>query len=152
MKVMKVLSENKKAYFDYQILEKYEAGISLIGQEVKSIKLGRMGLTGSYVVVRNNEIYLLGANVPPYQPKNAPPGYDPQRTRKLLLRKSEIIYLFGKSQQKGLTLIPLKVYTNNGKIKIEFGVAKGKKVFDKRETIRKRDAEKEISRELKMRG
>jgi SsrA-binding protein len=149
---MKVLSENKKAYFNYQVLEKYEAGIALNGQEVKSIKLGRMSLTGSYVVIRNNEVYLLGAKVPPYQPKNAPPDYDPQRTRKLLLRKNEIEYLFGKSQQKGLTMVPLKVYTNNGKIKVEFGLGKGKKVFDKRETIKKRETEKEMRRELKTRG
>lgn len=152
MKVMKVLSENKKAYFIYQILEKFEAGIALNGQEVKSIKLGRINLMGSYVVIRNKEVYLIGANVPPYQPKNAPSDYDPQRSRKLLLRKKEIDYLFGKSQQKGLTMIPLKVYTNNGKIKLEFGIGRGRKKFDKRETIKKRETEKEMKRELKMRG
>jgi len=149
---MKVLSENKKAYFTYQILEKFEAGISLNGQEVKSIKLGRINLMGSYVVIRNGEVYLVGANVPAYQPKNAPSDYDPQRSRKLLLRKKEINYLIGKSQQKGLTMIPLKVYTNNGKIKLEFGIGKGKKKFDKRETIKKRETEKDMKRELKMRG
>jgi len=149
---MKVLSENKKAYFTYQILEKFEAGIALNGQEVKSIKLGRISLMGSYVVIRNGEVYLIGANVPAYQPKNAPADYDPQRSRKLLLRKKEINYLIGKSQQKGLTMIPLKVYTNNGKIKIEFGIGKGKKKFDKRETIKKRETEKEMKRELKIRG
>ena len=149
---MKVLSENKKAYFNYQILEKYEAGIALNGQEVKSIKLGRINLMGSYVIIRDREVYLLGANVPAYQPKNAPSDYDSQRTRKLLLRKPEIDYLFGKSQQKGLTMIPLKVYTNNGKIKVEFGLGKGKKMFDKRETIKKRETEKEMRRELKIRG
>jgi SsrA-binding protein len=152
MKVMKVLSENKKAYFIYQILEKFEAGISLNGQEVKSIKLGRINLMGSYVVIRNKEVYLIGANVPPYQPKNAPADYDPQRSKKLLLRKKEIDYLFGKSQQKGLTMIPLKVYTNNGKIKLEFGIGRVRKKFDKRETIKKRETEKEMKRELKMRG
>jgi len=149
---MKVLSENKKAYFTYQILEKFEAGIALNGQEVKSIKLGRINLMGSYVVIRNGEVYLVGANVPAYQPKNAPSDYDSQRSRKLLLRKKEINYLIGKSQQKGLTMIPLKVYTNNGKIKLEFGIGKGKKKFDKRETIKKRETEKEIKRVLKMRG
>ena len=127
---MKVLSENKKAYFTYQILEKFEAGIALNGQEVKSIKLGRISMMGSYVVIRNEEVYLIGANVPAYQPKNAPSDYDPQRSRKLLLRKKEINYLIGKSQQKGLTMIPLKVYTNNGKIKIEFGIGRGKKKFE----------------------
>ncbi|MCX6760557.1 MAG: SsrA-binding protein SmpB [Candidatus Nealsonbacteria bacterium] len=149
---MKVLSENRKAHFNYQILEKYEAGIALNGQEVKSIKLGRINLMGSYVIIRNSEVYLIGASVPPYQPKNAPSDYDPQRTRKLLLRKTEIDYLLGKSQQKGLTMIPLKVYTNNGKIKVEFGLGKGKKMFDKRETIKKRETEKEMKRELKIRG
>jgi SsrA-binding protein len=152
MKEMKMLSENKKAYFTYQILEKFEAGISLNGQEVKSIKLGRINLMGSYVVIRNEEVYLVGANVPAYQPKNAPSDYDSQRSRKLLLRKKEINYLIGKSQQKGLTMIPLKVYTNNAKIKLEFGIGKGKKKFDKRETIKKRETEKEMKRELKMRG
>ena len=149
---MKVLSENKKAYFNYQILEKYEAGIALNGQEVKSIKLGRINLLGSYVIIRNSEVYLIGASVPPYQPKNAPSDYDPQRTKKLLLRKTEIDYLFGKSQQKGLTIVPIKVYTNNGKIKVEIGIGKGKKEFDKRETIKKRETQKEMERELKTRG
>lgn len=149
---MKVLAENKKAHFNYQILEKYEAGIALNGQEVKSIKLGRINLLGSYVIIRNGEVYLTGASVPPYQPKNAPSDYDPQRTKKLLLRKTEIDYLFGKSQQKGLTIVPIKVYTNNGKIKVEIGIGKGKKVFDKRETIKKRETQKEMERELKTRG
>ncbi|OIO46361.1 MAG: SsrA-binding protein [Parcubacteria group bacterium CG1_02_39_15] len=147
---MKVLAENKKAYFNYTVLEKYEAGISLIGQEVKSIKLGRVNLAGSYVVLKDEEIYLIGANIPPYQPKNAPADYFPERSRKLLLKKVEIKHLIGKAKQKGLTLIPLKLYTKNGKIKLEFGIAKGKKQFDKRESIKKREVEKEIRRALKM--
>jgi len=146
---MRVLAENKKAYFNYQILEKFEAGISLIGQEVKSIKSGRMNLAGSYVVLKGEEVYLIGANIPPYQPKNAPPDYNPERSRKLLLKKSEIKYLIGKVRQKGLTLVPLKVYTKRGKIKLEFGVAKGKKKFDKRELIKKREFEREKERFLK---
>lgn len=152
MKVMNVLAENKKAYFNYQILEKFEAGISLIGQEVKSIKLGRINLAGSYVVLRDTEAFLIGCKVPPYQPKNAPPDYNPERLRKLLLKKSELKYLIGKAKQKGLTLLPLKVYTKRGKIKVEFGIAKGKKKFDKREQIKKRETEREINRELKFRG
>lgn len=146
---MRVLSENKKAYFDYQILEKFEAGVSLIGQEVKSIKTRGVNLAGSYIVVRNEEIYWIGAKIPAYQPKNAPPDYDPERSRKLLLRKPEVRHLIGKSRQKGLTLIPLKVYTKKGKIKIEFGIVKGKKKTDKRELIKKREAEREIERVLK---
>ncbi|XOB41195.1 MAG: SsrA-binding protein SmpB [Candidatus Nealsonbacteria bacterium] len=145
---MKIITENKKAYFNYQVLEKFEAGISLIGQEVKSIKLGKINLAGAYVVLRREEIYLIGANVPPYQPKNAPKDYDSKRPRKLLLRKKEIKYLIGKSRQKGLTMIPLIIYTRKGKIKLEFGLAKGKRKFDKREAIKKREVQREIKRTL----
>jgi SsrA-binding protein len=146
---MKVLAENKKAYFDYELLEKFKAGIALIGQEVKSIKLGRMNLAGSYVVLRGEEVFLIGAKIPPYQPKNAPPDYNPERSRKLLLRKLEINHLIGKVKEKGLTLIPLKVYTKGDKIKLEFATAKGKRKSDKREIIKKREADREIRRELK---
>ncbi len=152
MEEMKVFSENKKAYFNYEILEKFEAGINLIGQEVKSIRLGRISLAGSYVVLKGEEVFLVGANIPPYQPKNAPSDYDPERGRKLLLRKKEINYLIGKTRVKGLTLVPLKVYTVKAKIKIEFGVAKGKKQADKREVIKKRDTDREIRDELNLRG
>lgn len=146
---MKIVTKNKKAYFNYEILEKFEAGISLIGQEVKSIKMGKMNLIGAYVVLRNNEVFLIGAKVPAYQPKNAPKDYNPQRTRKLLLRKPEIKYLIGKSRQKGLTMIPLMIYTRKGKIKIEFALAKGKTKIDKRETIKKREGEREIRRAMR---
>jgi len=149
---MKVLTENKKAYFDYQILEKFDAGLVLLGTEVKSIKLGRINLAGSYVVFKGEELYLIGAKIPPYQPKNAPPDYEPERSRKLLLNKAEIKKLIGKTKQKGLTLIPLKVYTKHAKIKLEFGIGRGKKKIDKRESIKKREAEREIQRELKSRG
>ena len=146
---MKMFAENKKAYFKYKILEKIEAGISLIGQEVKSIKLGRINLTGSYDVVKNEEIYLIGCNIPAYQPKNAPKDYNSERSRKLLLKKSEIKQLIGKTQQKGLTLIPLKVYAKKGIIKIEFGIAKVLKKVDKRERIKKKDVERTIQRALR---
>jgi len=149
---MKVFSENKKAYFSYEISEKLEAGIALNGQEVKSIKSGRINLAGSYVVLKNEEAFLVGANVPPYQPKNAPGDYDPQRSRKLLLRRNEIERLIGKTKERGLTLVPLKVYSNKGKIKLEFAVGKGKKTQDKRETIKRREVDREISRELRARG
>ncbi|MEK9134739.1 MAG: SsrA-binding protein SmpB [Patescibacteria group bacterium] len=148
--MIKIFAENRKAGFNYEILEKFEAGMSLIGQEVKSIRMNRVNLAGSYVVIdKNSEAFLVGANIPPYQPKNMPGDYEPQRSRKLLLRKKEILYLIGKSKQSGLTLIPLKVYTNDGKIKLEFGVAKGKKKYDKREKISKRELDREIARELK---
>jgi len=143
------ITENKKAYFNYLILEKFEAGLILIGQEVKSIKSGRINLAGSYVVLKDSEFYLVGCDIPPYQPKNAPPDYNPGRFRKLLLTKTEIKYLIGKTKQRGLTLVPLRVYTKRGKIKLEFGIAKGKKKVDKRELIKRREAEREMRRVLK---
>jgi len=149
---MKVLADNKRAYYNYEILDKYEAGMVLAGHEVKSIRTGHIGLKGSYVVLKGKEVYLIGATIPPYQPKNTPEDYDPARSRKLLLKKSEIKELLGKSKEKGLTLIPLKIYTKYAKIKLEFGVGKGKKKTDKRETIKKREIEREIERELKTRG
>jgi len=140
------LAENKRAYFDYNILDKYEAGIELLGFEVKSIKNSGINLSGSYVVIKENQVWLINADVPPYQPKNAPEDYDPKRTRRLLLKRAEINALIGKTHEKGLTLVPLKVYTKNasGRIKIEFGLGRSKKKTDKREAIKKRDAEKEI--------
>jgi len=155
MEGMKVLAENKKAYYNYEILEKFEAGISLIGQEVKSIKTRGLNLAGSYVVLKgltksgHLEAFWIGAKISPYQPKNTPSSYNQERTRKLLLKRTEINYLIGKTKQKGLTLIPLQIYTKNGKIKLEFGVARGKKKFDKRELIKKREVKKEIQRALK---
>lgn len=146
---MKILAENKKAYFNYQILEKFEAGISLIGQEVKSLKTRGASLAGSYVVLKGKEVFWIGVSISPYQPRNAPADYNPERSRKLLLKKSEIKYLIGKARQKGLTLIPLRVYTKNGKIKVEFGIAKGLKKIDKRELIKKREVEREMRRLLK---
>ncbi len=147
---MKIISENKKAYFNYQIEEMLEAGIVLIGQEVKSLKTRGVNLAGSYVVLKGEEVFWVGAKIAPYQPKNAPSNYNPERTRKLLLKKSEIKYLIGKSKQKGLTLIPLRVYTKRGKIKLEFGIARGKRRVDKRELIKKREIEREIQRALKQ--
>ncbi len=151
---MSVIATNKRAYFDYQILETYEAGIELLGLEVKSIKTGRINLAGSYAIIRDNQVWLLNADIPAYQPKNAPLDYDPKRTRRLLLKKSEIKNLIGRIQEKGLTLMPLKVYTKNGsvgspragKIKMEIGLAKSRKKADKRELIKKREVEREIKR------
>lgn len=145
-----IITTNKKAYFDYQILETYEAGIELLGLEVKSIKTGRINLAGSYVVIRDGQAWLLNADIPAYQPKNAPADYDPKRTRRLLLKKSEIKNLIGRTHEKGLTLLPLKVYTKgkSGKIKIEIGLAKSRRKVDKRELIKKRDIEREIGRNL----
>lgn len=142
-----IITTNKRAYFDYQILEAYEAGIELLGLEVKSIKTGRINLAGTYVVIRDGQAWLLNADIPAYQPKNAPPDYDPKRTRRLLLKKSEIKNLIGRIQEKGLTLMPLKVYTKNRRIKMGIGLAKSRKKQDKRELIKRREAEKEMRRE-----
>jgi len=151
-KVMETLAENKKALFDYYIIEGIEAGIVLNGQEVKSIKTKKANLLGSYAVIKDGEIFLLNASIPPFQPKNMFYEYNPLRTRKLLLKKKEIQYLTSKIQQKGLTLVPLKMYTKKGKIKLEIAIAKGKGKADKRETIKKRDIENEMRRELHIRG
>jgi SsrA-binding protein len=147
---MRIILENKKALFDYSILEKFEAGIVLLGLEVKSIKTGRMSLRGSFVISQSpTEVSLIGANIPPYQPNNTPDSYDPKRSRKLLLKKAEIKHLIGKSREKGLTMVPIKVYTIKGKIKIEFAIVRGKKKFDKREQIKKRQSKKDIERIMK---
>ncbi len=149
---MKIIAKNKKAYFNYTILEKFEAGIALQGQEVKSLKTKGISLAGSYVTIKNNELFWVGAKIPPYQPKNAPADYQTERPRKILLQKREINRLIGKTKEKGLTLVPLMVYTKKGKIKLEFATVKGKKRFDKRESIKKREIERKIKRELKLRG
>lgn len=142
------LAQNKKAFYDYEILEKFEAGIVLTGQEVKSAKNGRISIKGSYVKVREGGTFLQGAVIPPYQPANAPKDYEPQRERKLLLRKDQIERLIGKTRQKGLTIVPLNVYTRNGLIKVQVALVKGKSQEDKREKIKKRDAQRRIRRHL----
>ena len=146
--IMEIYSENKKAHFDYEILEKYEAGLVLIGQEVKSIRTGHIDLVGSYVIIHNNQPELIGAKIAAYQPKNTPTSYNPEQSRKLLLNKKELNYLSGKVHERGFSLIPLKVYDNNGRIKLEFALAKGKKKFSKKEKIKKRDMQRDIEREL----
>lgn len=147
---MKILATNKRAYYDYEILEKFEAGLKLIGHEVKSVKVGHISLKGSYVIIKNQEAYLINAHIPPYQPLNAPRDYDPTRTRKLLLHKSQIKSLIGKTGQKGLTLVPLKVYTNQkGIIKLESALVRGKRKFDKRAAIAEREAKRRIERAMR---
>ncbi|MEK7548873.1 MAG: SsrA-binding protein SmpB [Patescibacteria group bacterium] len=141
---MPVITINKRAYFDYEILETFEAGIELFGFEVKSVKNGRINLAGSYAIIRGGEIWLINTDIPAYQPKNAPPDYNAKRNRRLLLKKKEIEFLIGKTVEKGLTLVPLKVYTKERKIKIEIGLTKNRKKKDKRELIKKREAEREI--------
>ena len=145
---MPIITINKRAYFDYNILEAYEAGIELKGFEVKSIKTGRINLAGAYAIIRDNQAWLINADIPAYQPKNAPIDYDSKRTRRLLLKKSEIKNLIGSIAKKGLTLMPLKVYTKNRKVKIEIGLGKSRKKKDKRELIKKREAKREMRRSI----
>jgi len=133
---------NKKAYFDYQVLDSLEAGIALVGLEIKALRAKKVSITGSYVKILGGEVYWLGGNF------DVTDG-DRQRTRKLLLHTSEINSLIGKSQEKGLSLIPLKLYLKHGKAKLEIGIARGKKKYDKRETIKKRDQKREASRSIK---
>ncbi|HUY69678.1 MAG TPA: SsrA-binding protein SmpB [Candidatus Tyrphobacter sp.] len=142
-------AKNRRAFFDYEILEKHEAGLELLGFEVKAIKTGHINLAGAYVIIRGNEAELINADIPPYQPLNTPSGYDPKRGRRLLLSKEEIKRLSGKSQEKGLTLIPLRVYTKRGFVKLELALGRSRKKTDKRELIKKRDVEREIGRSLK---
>lgn len=143
------LIQNKKAYFDYEILEKLEAGIELLGFEVKSLKAGQGSLLGSYVVARDKEAYVVNMQIPPYQPANTPPNYDPLRSRRLLLTKKEIANLTKSEGQNGLTILPLSVYNKGRKLKMEIAIARGKKKFDKRESIKKRDTDRDLRRELK---
>lgn len=143
-------ANNPKAGFNYEILETIEAGIVLAGFEVKSIKTGRASIKGTHIKILNNEAYLIGATISPYQPLNTPPDYDPQRTRKLLLSKKQISVLVGTSQAHGLTLIPLKLYDKKGIIKVLVGIARGKKKYDKRETIKKKDIERARKRGIEQ--
>lgn len=146
---MKALAENKRARSDYHILKTYEAGISLLGHEVKSAKSGRISLKGSYAQIRGGEAWLIGADIQPYQPKNIPASYDAKRTRQLLLTKKEIKELTGKMQEGGLTLVPLRVYSKRRLVKLELGLGRHKRKADKRETIKKRESERDIRRALK---
>ena len=140
----KILSENRRARFDYEILETYEAGIELTGQEVKSVKGGQFNLNGSHVILKNNEAWLLNSQIPPYQPKNAPADYNPERTRRLLLHLSEINSLIGRLHEKGLSLIPFNSHLKKNLIKLELGLARSRKKHDKRELLKSRAVEKEI--------
>ena len=142
-------AENRKIYFNYEILEKYEAGIELLGVEVKSVRSGKMSLDGAFIVVRGGEVFLINANIPPYQPNNTSQDYDSLRNKKLLLTKKEITTLAGNEKNKSLTIVPISVYNKNRKIKVEIALVKGKKTHDKRQNIKKRETDREIRREYK---
>lgn len=144
-------AENRKARFDYEIVEKYESGIELLGSEVKSVRGGRMSLDSAFIIIRGGEAFLINATIPPYQPNNTSIDYDQTRNRKLILTKKEINELAGSEKNKSLTIVPLRVYNKGRKIKIEVALVKGKKKFDKRETIKKRETDRTIRREYKGR-
>ena len=141
---------NRKAPFDYQLIERFEAGINLFGAEVKAVREGHVDLHGSFVRILGSEAYLVNANIFPYKYAR-PESYDERRTRKLLLHKKEIVSLKSKMEGSSLTIVPVSMYTSHGLIKIELALAKSKKKFEKRESIKKRDINREIAEELKRR-
>jgi len=151
---MSTLSINKRANFDYEISETFEAGLVLFGHEVKTIRNNKISLSGTFVTikqsgVKNPEAYLTNCHIPKYSKANNLINLNPDRPKKLLLKKKEIDYLIGKRKEKGLTLVPLKIYTSHNLIKLEFGIGRGKKKYDKREDIKKRDILRDVNRTLK---
>ena len=148
---IKLVANNKKAYFDYFIEDKYEAGVALHGTEVKSIRMGKCSIKESYIKIENGEVFIYGMHVSPYEKGNIF-NKDPMRIKKLLMHKYEINKLNGKLQQKGLTLVPLQVYLTGGLVKVEVGLARGKKLYDKRESLAKKDMKREAEKEFKIRN
>jgi len=142
---------NKKATFDYELLERFEAGVVLLGFEAKAIRTGKASIQGAYVIVRGGEAFLVGATVSPYQEKNAPDDYDRERPRKLLFSRKELQELETVDKEKGLTIVPIRLYNSGRKIKLEVGVGRGKKKYDKRETLKERASQRDIERTLKYR-
>ena len=148
---IKLVANNKKAYHDYFIDETYEAGISLAGTEVKSLRMGKCSIKESYIQIKDGEIFIYGMHISPYEKGNIF-NRDPLRTRKLLMHKQEIRKLEGKASEKGYTIVPLKVYFKDSLIKVEIGLARGKKLYDKRHDIAQKDAKREAQREFKIRN
>ena len=146
---VKLVANNKKAYYDYFILETFEAGIALSGTEVKSIRMGKCSIKEAFVRVEKGEVFIYGMHISPYEKGNIF-NKDPLRTRKLLLHKSEIMKLTGKVAEKGYTLVPLQVYFKGSLVKVEIGLARGKKLYDKRADIAKKDQRRELEREFKV--
>ena len=144
-------TSNKKVYANYTIRDKFEVGVQLLGHEVKSIRAGKVSLSGSFVAIKGEEAYLLGATISPYQPNNMSSLYKKDRPRKLLLHKKELKELIGISQQRGLTILPLRMYNKGAKIKLEIAIAQGKRKYEKREAIKKRDVRRDIDRTMKNR-
>ena len=148
---IKIIAKNSKAYHDYFIEEKYEAGIALAGTEVKSIRMGNVNLKDSFCIIKEGQLAVHGMHISPYEKGNIF-NKDPRRSRQLLMHKREIMKLFGKMKQDGYALIPLSIYLSRAKVKLEIGLAKGKKLYDKRESAAKRDAKREMDRTMKSRN
>ena len=148
---IKLIANNKKAYHDFFIEDKFEAGIELFGTEIKSIRMGKCSIKESYIEINKGEAFVIGMNISPYEKGNIF-NKDPLRTRKLLLHKYEIEKLLGKTSEKGYTIMPLQVYLKDGKAKVEIGLAKGKKLYDKRESIAKKDQRRDLEREFKVKN
>lgn len=146
---MPSLAENRQARHEYEILETYEAGVVLTGPEVKSAKAGQISLRGSYVTIKDEAAWLLNCHIAPYRPANLGAGYDPTRSRKLLLRREELSSLIGKSKAAGQTLVPLSLYTKRGLVKVQLALVRGKKLHDKRRTIKEREVRREVARALR---
>ena len=147
----KLIANNKKAYHEYFIEDKYEAGIALFGTEIKSLRQGKCSIKESYIQIQNNEVYIIGMHISPYEKGNIF-NRDPLRTRKLLLHRYEIRKLTGKIAEKGYTIVPLQVYLKGSLVKVEIGLAKGKKLYDKRQDIAKKDMKREAERDFKIRN
>lgn len=147
----KALAANRKAYHDYHVDETYEAGVVLTGTEIKSVRAGSINLRDAYAQVRNGELWLMNVHIAPYEPASRQ-NVDPYRDRKLLMHRKEIMRLLGRVQEKGFTLIPLRVYLKKNRVKVQVGLARGKKQYDKRDAISKRDAAREMERAVKTRG
>ena len=148
---IKIAAQNRKAYHDYFVEDKYEAGIELFGTEVKSIRAGTLNLKDAYCIAKNGEIYLHGMHISPYEKGNIF-NKDPLRQRRLLMHKREILKLFARIKQDGYSLIPLSIYFRGPRVKLEIGLAKGKKLYDKRETAARKDAKREMDRAMKSRN
>ncbi len=148
---VKLITNNKKAYHEYFILDTFEAGIALHGTEVKSLRMGKCSVKESFVRIENGEVFVYGMHISPYEKGNIF-NKDPLRTRKLLLHKAEINKMLGKTKEQGITIVPLKVYFKDALVKVEIGLAKGKKLYDKRDTIAKKDQQREAQRDFKIRN
>ena len=147
----KLIANNKKAYHDYFILDKYETGIALAGTEVKSLRMGKCSIKESFIRIEDGEVFIYGMHISPYEKGNIF-NKDPLRVRKLLLHRAEINKLIGKTKEKGMTIVPLRIYLKGSLVKVEIGLAKGKKLYDKRQDISKKDQQREASRDFKIRN